>query len=479
MKGNSLKKGNEKSENEIDFAVHSVIKYLPMSTNRIKQFTVETIKDPQLSTVITFIKNGWPLQKNQIPENIKNFHKLRDKLFECKNLLFLENKLIVPRNLRQEMIKLLHEGHLGIEKTKSQARKVFYWPGISVDIDTYIKKCKTCEKFARRNPKQKLLSYPVPERPWERVGTDIFTYADQSYCVLFDSYSNWLEILPIRNKSAEAVISQIKPVFARFGTPDIVVSDNVPYKSQKFLEFAKNWNFALVTRSPEYPQSNGLAEKAVAIAKNLLKKSLEEGKGDLCCALLNYRNSTLKGMGYSPSQLLNSRNCKTKVPITCELLYPKLCVNVKEKIVAKRQINEQYYNRNTKNLIPLKKGSDVTVLNHRDNIWEPAKIEDIHDSPRSYILKDCKGNTIRRNRSDIKPSENPFKLTDSSLDVCVSDSDATPSSTVPRNSVSQFEESKRLTPELHNPLQVPESNKYQVQSTRSGRVIKKPDKLNL
>lgn len=458
-----------------------------MSLNRIEQYTIETMKDPQLTTVINFVNYGWPVQKYKIPENVRNFYKLKEKLFVSDNLLFLENKLVVPLNLRSELIKLLHEGHLGIEKTKSHARKAFYWPGITVDIESYVKNCKICEKFSRKNPKQTLLQYPIPERPWERVGSDIFTYADQSYCVLFDAYSNWLEILPIRNKSAEAIIAQMKPVFVRFGAPDILVTDNIPYNSVKFLEFAKDWNFTLVTRSPEYPQSNGLAEKAVAIAKNLLKKSLEEGKGDLCSALLNYRNCALKGMGYSPSQLLNSRNCKTKVPIACDLLQPMLCVNVKEKILAKRKINEQHYNKNAKSLKPLNKGCNVTVLNHRNNVWEPAKIEKLHDSPRSYVLQDCRGNTVRRNRIDIKLSENPFKLTDNSFESETdnsnsTDSDVTPL-TIPKNSHSELDDSKYKTPEMHAPLLKLESplltDNTRVQTSRYGRVVNKPKKLNL
>lgn len=62
----------------------------------------------------------------------------------------------------------------------------------------------------------------------------------------------------ITNKTAEAVISQIKPIFARFGTPYIHVSDNVTYNSDKPLKFARSWNFIHVTLSPEYLQSNEL-----------------------------------------------------------------------------------------------------------------------------------------------------------------------------------------------------------------------------
>lgn len=72
----------------------------------------------------------------------------------------------------------------------------------------------------------------------------------------------------------------------------------------------------IVFRNSHFPRSNGLVEKAV----------------DKHLALLNYKNSLLKHMGYSPSQLLNSRVCKTTVPVSADLLMTCVCVNVKQKM---------------------------------------------------------------------------------------------------------------------------------------------------
>ena len=85
-----------------------------------------------------------------------------------------------------------------------------------------------------------------------------------------------------------SVIQQMKCVFARFGSPDLLVADNVPFNSLKFKEFANQWNFNLSFRSSYYPQSNRLAKKAVSIAKKLLKKSREERKdiGRICTSIL-------------------------------------------------------------------------------------------------------------------------------------------------------------------------------------------------
>lgn len=65
----------------------------------------------------------------------------------------------------------------------------------------------------------------------------------------------------------------------------------MPFNSYQFKSFAKLWNFKIITSSPEYSQSNGLAEKAVHIAKQILRKCLSD-QNDIEIALLEYKCNT-------------------------------------------------------------------------------------------------------------------------------------------------------------------------------------------
>ena len=88
------------------------------------------------------------------------------------------------------------------------------------------------------------------------------------------------------------------------------MSDNGPqFDSGEMREFAKSYNFTHVTRSPHYPQSNGLAERMVRTVKGLLRHSQ-----DPYMALLNYRSTPLSWCGLSPSELLMGRRVRTSVP---------------------------------------------------------------------------------------------------------------------------------------------------------------------
>jgi len=79
------------------------------------------------------------------------------------------------------------------------------------------------------------------------------------------------------------------------------------------LTFAKDWKFTHVTSSPKFPQSNGLAEKAVQIVKNILRKSFESSD-DLNMALLVYRSTPMEN-GLSPAEMLMGRKIQSNLPI--------------------------------------------------------------------------------------------------------------------------------------------------------------------
>jgi hypothetical protein len=66
-------------------------------------------------------------------------------------------------------------------------------------------------------------------------------------------------------------------MFAIYGAPLTLIADNMSFSSQLMREFARNWSFDIVTSSPEYPRSNGQAERCIQTVKLLLKKT--EGVG--------------------------------------------------------------------------------------------------------------------------------------------------------------------------------------------------------
>lgn len=92
--------------------------------------------------------------------------------------------------------------------------------------------------------------------------------------------------------------------------------------------------------------------------KSLFKKAIAEKK-DPWSALLNYSNTQTEGMKSSPRQRLMSRRTRTLVPVTTNLLYPKVVDDVQESLQFRRQKAKSYFNKNAKTLSELDVGQDV------------------------------------------------------------------------------------------------------------------------
>ena len=101
-----------------------------------------------------------------------------------------------------------------------------------------------------------------------------------------DYYSRYLEIEHTSKTTSNAVIGSMKNIFARWGIAQEMISDGGPqFTSSEFDEFADNYGFVHLTSSPHSPHSNGAAEKAVDIAKSILRQI------DPFLALMIYRST--------------------------------------------------------------------------------------------------------------------------------------------------------------------------------------------
>lgn len=406
-------------EPEFDFTVHALVCRLVGTEDRKIKLQEGTKTDPILLKVMEMCTSEWPKDNKSLVDDLKHYWKLRNEIFLFDGLLFLNDKIIIPKSLINNTLMQLHGGHFGVDKTKARARQLVYWPKLNQQIESYVKSCRVCEKFANKQVKEELMPYALPGRPWERVGADIFTIGTQSYLVIYDAYSNWLELITIANKSAEEIISKFKMVFARFGCPDVVSCDNVPFNSFKMNQFAREWNFEIISRSPNYPRSNGLAEKAVDLSKKMIKKSTESGV-EMYKILMEYRNTPVKQMGLSPAELMMGRLCKTLLPVTDKVLQPKQIDNeeIIKKLANSREKNEKYYNKTAgKVKEELQEGQNVTVYDHQKKEWQPGVVVRKHESPRSYIIRNRQNNLVRRNRVDLKRSENAPEFGDYDFEI--------------------------------------------------------------
>jgi transposase InsO family protein len=144
---------------------------------------------------------------------------------------------------------------------------------------------------------------PLPDYPWQMVGTDLFELKEVHYFIIVDYFSRYPDEIKLSSTASSAIISTLQAVFSRHGIPDVVRSNNGPqYASLEFAHFARAYGFHHDCSTPKFPQSNGQVERTVQTVKQLLKQSSDPYK-----SLLNYRSIPFPWCGRSPSELLMGR----------------------------------------------------------------------------------------------------------------------------------------------------------------------------
>ncbi|UYV75178.1 K02A2.6-like [Cordylochernes scorpioides] len=107
-------------------------------------------------------------------------------------------------------------------------------------------------------------SWPKYAGPWRRVHMDYFNFKNKLFLLAVDSFSSWVEVSEVPSTSAYFCINFMRNCIARYGFPQVVVSDNgPPFFSSDFGEFLSKNGISHVTSPPYHPKSNGQAEVSV------------------------------------------------------------------------------------------------------------------------------------------------------------------------------------------------------------------------
>ena len=301
------------------------------------------------------------------------------------------------------MLKKLHETHQHISKTRERAAGAIWRPHISKDIKVMVESCAVCQQHRVTQREQPLKPVPLPERPWAQLGADLFEYKKKMFLVVVDYYSRWIEVKQLTTTTSASVISRLKAIFTTFGIPDVLITDNGPqFSAGEFAAFAKNWGFGHHTTNPYKPQENGMAQRAVRTAKELLR--LEDPE----LGLLNYRATPHSSTGVSPAMALMGRQVQTRLPVLSRHLMPSTPNDsIRQRDEVAKQSYKKYYDaRHGARALPsLDPGDQVRCKLDNQKTWSaPAQVVETSGDNRSVTVSTGpEGNVYRRSRKHLQP----------------------------------------------------------------------------
>ena len=230
-------------------------------------------------------------------------------------------KLFVPRAIQREFIRAAHSGtmggHSGITSSLARLRTSCYWPSMMNDVRDFIMYCKTCQ-HARSHLKKTpapLGELDLVDQPWVRVHLDLFgplrgPGPNTMILMCTDAYSKYVEIVPIKNKTAEVVAEAFWARWiCRYGVPIQLISD-------RGLEFTNSVINRLSTRlgidkrltSGFHPASNGMIEiknKSLArYIRSVVDESTLHWEELLPAVAFSYNTATSAAIQTTPFKML-------------------------------------------------------------------------------------------------------------------------------------------------------------------------------
>ena len=95
--------------------------------------------DPEYQALVNVIHHGFPPTLHKLCPATRPYWTFREHLSVADGFVLKGQRVVIPQALRQNVLNDLHAAHQGLTRTKSRARQIVFWPGLSHDIDHLVR----------------------------------------------------------------------------------------------------------------------------------------------------------------------------------------------------------------------------------------------------------------------------------------------------------------------------------------------------
>jgi hypothetical protein len=273
-------------------------------------------RDRELQKVLQAVRSGWDTTPAQDPE-LAAYRVVKSDLTTKEGVLFKGTRIVVPANVRDQLLQRLHATHLGIVKMKSIARRFFWWPGVGQSIETVAALCEACNELRAAEPRVALRQWPLETAPMMRLHLDFCgPLQGTTFLLAVDAYSGYPFARVVRRTTTVVVTRFLRDIFTTFGLAKTLVSDNGPqFTAEEFRRFVVSNGVTHVLAPPYHPRSNGLCERFVQTLKRGVLKLRAEGIGPeeaMRMVLIAYRSTEHCSTQQTPAALFLGREMITQ-----------------------------------------------------------------------------------------------------------------------------------------------------------------------
>ena len=193
---------------------------------------------------IKIIKAIAAIEKEQLESIFYPYRHHRLHFSRRFGLLFYNDKIVIPKNMRTTITAMLHQGHTSATKM-DQLAEALWWPGIYRKIKEKEETCPSCRAAGKNittqipsteKNKLEILTEPNQEFQMDFAGPiKSKTRGDVYILVAIDSFNNWPTAHICKNADSRTVLKVLTMFFADNGSPRCIRTDNGScFKSNEF-----------------------------------------------------------------------------------------------------------------------------------------------------------------------------------------------------------------------------------------------------
>ena len=152
--------------------IYQIINQLKARSDILNQFHIATQEDDELVLLKHTITNGWPTSIKEVPQEIHAYWTFHEELTIKEGPVLKGTRIVIPKSKHEQVLTMIHKGHLGLGKCKLQIKDTVYWPGINEQLEKIVPICELCLKYSKAKSKQPAnmsLGQEIPIYPWTQV----------------------------------------------------------------------------------------------------------------------------------------------------------------------------------------------------------------------------------------------------------------------------------------------------------------------
>ena len=160
----------------------------------------------------------------------------------------------------------------------------------------------------------------APTAPWQDISAELLEPlpTGESILVVVDYFSRFLEVAVLKSTTSAKIIGAIRPIFARFGVPYSLRTDNGPqFVSVEFETFLPAQGVEHRKTTPLWPEANGQVERqnrSLLKCLQIAKVEKKDWRSELVTWLTANRSTLQATTGATAFSLMFGREMRSKLP---------------------------------------------------------------------------------------------------------------------------------------------------------------------